>query len=198
MSAAAAARTAAIAIALGATTEAVIVLVALVDPPRIISATDVVIVRGEDAWHGNERASALLRWINVETVGPLVNQGTDSGFMPAWAEPPPPPDARLVRHAALGAGWPACAVACTWTTDRADVNFPPPIEGETSGDAPKEAARRLVAALRGEREPAGGHGAVRLLPAAALDSVLLALPWFAAILMVRRTRRGGAQFTPPG
>jgi hypothetical protein len=194
-----AARTAVVALALGVVTEVAVVMVALVDAPRIMGASEVMLIRGTAAWHGNDRSSALLRWINMETVGPLVNQGGDSGAVPAWAEPPAPADARLVRHAALAAGWPLPAVACSWTTDRLDVNFPPPIENETSGDAPKEAGRRSIAALRGDQAPTGGHGAMRILPGGfAAGAVAFALPWCAAVSLARiaiERRRG---VTPRG
>lgn len=183
----------------GLLTEAALVAVALVDPPRILESRQVFLVRGTAAWHGNERRSPLLRWVNMETVGPLVNSGgADSGDVPAWAEPAPPPDARLVRHAALGVGWPLPAIAGSWNADRSDVNFPPPVEAETSGDTPKEAARRLVGSIMHERAPAGGHGTIALIPSGiALDSLALALPWGAAIAAVRRIRRG-SRVTRPG
>jgi hypothetical protein len=194
-----AARTAVVALALGVVTEVAVVMVALVDAPRIMGASEVMLIRGTAAWHGNDRSSALLRWINMETVGPLVNQGGDSGAVPAWAEPPAPADARLVRHAALAAGWPLPAVACSWTTDRSDVNFPPPIENETSGDAPKEAARRSIAALRGERAPAGGHGTTRLLAGGfAADAIALALPWFAVSWLAQSAIERRRTITPRG
>jgi hypothetical protein len=194
-----AALTAAGAVALGTTTELGIVLVALADAPRILGAGEVMLVRGTAAWHGNERRSMLLHWANMGTVGPLVNEAGDSGSVPAWCEPPIPDDARLVRHAALAAGWPLRAVAWSWTTDRADVNFPPPTENETSGDAPKEAARRALAALRGERAPAGGHCTMTVLAAGlAADALALGLPWFAAMSVAGNaiSRRRG--ITRPG
>ena len=164
-------------------------LVALADAPRILGAGEVMLVRGTAAWHGNERRSMLLHWANMGTVGPLVNEAGDSGSVPAWCEPPIPDDARLVRHAALAAGWPLRAVAWSWTTDRADVNFPPPVETETSGDAPKEAARRMLASIVGEAPPAGGHGTVAVLPGGLLlGSLALALPWLAAMATVAHVR----------
>lgn len=198
MRTAAAARRAAVALALGAATELGIVLAALLDVPRILDADEVMLLRGSAAWHGNTRRSATLRWINLETVGPLVNQAGDSGSVPAWAEPPAPQDARLVRHAAFAAGWPVPALACSWTTDRSDVNFPPPVEAETSGDAPKEAARRTLAALRRDQAPSGGHGALRpIVGGFAVDAALLALPWFAVVSVAGAVRARRRALTPP-
>lgn len=193
-----AARRVAVALLLGAATEVVVIMIALLDPPRIVEASEVMLTRGTTAWHGHERASAMVRWTTMETVGPLVNPAADSGFVPRWSEPPPVADARLVRHAAFAVGWPVKAVACTWTTDRFDVNFPPPIENETSGDAPKEAARRMLAAIKHERAPAGGHGTSMVLASGlAFDAAALSLPWLAATMaagaLLRRravTRRG--------
>lgn len=182
---------------LGAATEAVLVGVALLDPPRIPGCSEVLLFRGSTAWHGGERRSAMVRWVSVETVGPLVNPPPDAGSVPAWAEPVTPSDARLIRHAALGVGWPWPALACTWRTDRGDVNFPPPVETETSGDAPKEAARRIRAAMTGGEPPAGGHGALAAVPGGfVLDSLVLAVPWLAVIAGVARRRGGGV--TRPG
>jgi hypothetical protein len=127
-----------------------------------------------------------------------VNQAGDSGSVPAWAEPPAPQDARLVRHAAFAAGWPVPALACSWTTDRSDVNFPPPVEAETSGDAPKEAARRTLAALRRDQAPSGGHGALRpIVGGFAVDAALLALPWFAVVSVAGAVRARRRALNPP-
>lgn len=184
-----AARTVIGAACLGAATEVALVGLALLDPPRIPDSAELLLVRGPMAWHGTERRSMTVRWVNVETAGPLVNPQADSGSVPAWAEPPAPADARLVRHAALGIGWPWPAMACSWRTDRGDVNFPPPVETETSGDAPKEAARRMLAAIVGEAPPAGGHGTVAVLPGGLLlGSLALALPWLAAMAAVAHVR----------
>lgn len=184
-----AARTVIGAACLGAATEVALVGLALLDPPRIPDSAELLLVRGPMAWHGTERRSMTVRWVNVETAGPLVNPQADSGSVPAWAEPPAPADARLVRHAALGIGWPWPAVACSWRTDRGDVNFPPPVETETSGDAPKEAARRMLASIVGEAPPAGGHGTVAVLPGGLLlGSLALALPWLAAMATVAHVR----------
>lgn len=183
---------------LGAATEGALVGLALLEPARIPEASELLLVRGAVAWHGAERRSPVVRWVNVETAGPLVNLQADSGSVPPWAEPAAPADARLIRHAALGVGWPWPAIACTWRTDRGDVNFPPPVETETSGDAPKEAARRMVAAITGDAPPAGGHGAVTVLAGGMLlDSLALAVPWFAAVAAVARLRAGRA-VTPRG
>ena len=192
-------RDALVAISLGAATEVILVLVALLDVPRIPGSTEVMLVRGAAAWHGNERRTALVRWINMESIGPLLNALGDSGSVPAWAEPPVLPDARLVRHASLGAGWPIPAVTQSWTTDRTDVNFPPPIENETSGDAPREAARRMLASLRQDRAPTGGHGTTRILPSGfAVGTALLAFLWLVPVVAVRALRDRRQHVTPRG
>ena len=182
---------------LGAISEVTIVVVALLDPPRMPGPSALFLIRGSVAWHGNERRSALLRWCNLESVAELVNPVPDSGEVPAWAEPGPPTKGGPVRTAALGVGWPMPALAWRWRTDRGDVNFPPPIEAETSGDSPKEAAKRVRAAIAGDVAPAGGHGEMKVLAGGlAADALVLGAPCFAVLAAIAGQRGRGSVIRP--
>ena len=97
---------ASVALALGAASAVATVPLARMTMTAITDSTEVFLVRGTAAWSGTERRSAMIRWINVETVGPLVSESARIGEVPDWAEPAPPADARPVRAAALGIGWP--------------------------------------------------------------------------------------------
>lgn len=183
---------------LGTGTEAALVGWALIDPARIDGWTEVLAVRGEaDAWLGGERSSPLVRWINVESIGPLVAGGAvTSDALPSWMALPAGVGARHVRVAAVGVGWPLRAVGMRWVADRSDEGFPPPAEKESSGDAPKEATRRLRDAVMGE----GATGANAGEPwfdwtAAVSDAALLGIPWYAVAEWLRARRRG---VTPRG
>lgn len=183
---------------LGAGTEAVLVGWALTEPARVDAWTEVLAVRGEaDAWLGGERSSVLVRWINVESIGPLVSGGgVASDALPPWMKLPPRVGARHVRVAAVGVGWPLRAVGMHWVADRSDQGFPPPAEKESSGDAPKEAVRRLRDAMTGAAATGTNAGEPWFdWTAAAADGVLLGVPWYAMIEWVRARRRG---VTPRG
>lgn len=150
-------------------------------------SSEVLLLRDRDAWHGGERRSSLVRWINLETVGPLVVPAQE-GAVPRWAEPGPADGARHVRAAAVAVGWPFPAFAARWRADRADQGFPAPAERETSGEAPKEAVRRLFGEDRHAERSV-------LWPGAALDAAAFALPCWAALRMLDRRR---ATVTRPG
>jgi hypothetical protein len=137
----------------------------------ITDSTDVFLVRGIAVWIGTERHSSMIRWINVETVGPLVSESARIGEVPDWAEPAPPGDTRLVRAAAVGIGWPLPLLAAKWRADRGDEVFPPPAERDTSGESPKEAVRRTL-----DGDPKAKR--TLLVPHAMADALLLALPWW--------------------
>ena len=193
-------------IAAGAATELALVLLAVVDPPRIVESTDVFAIRGDGVWHGSARSSALLDWVNVERAATLVNPGEASGSLPAWAEPPNADGAGgHGRHAALAVGWPLRATGMRWAVRDSTQGFPPPAEVETSGDAPKDASRRMLSAWMGGAAPAGGHGeAFVLWRNLVADALVLALPWLAAagaIRAARGARTGGdapeGAITPP-
>jgi hypothetical protein len=165
------------ALALGVTTAAATVPIARMTMTAVHGCADVLLVRGTAAWQGSERRSAMIRWINVETVGPLVTESTHFGEVPEWAEPAPPPDARLVRAAAVAVGWPLPVVAAAWRADRGDEGFPPPSEYDTSGNSPKEAVRRLL-----DGDPKATR--TLLLPGALADSLFFAVAWYGVIAAV--------------
>ena len=188
----------AIGLLLGAGTEAALVGWALMDPARIDAGTEVMAVRGEaDAWFGGERSSGLVHWINVESIGPLVSGGgVASDALPSWMPLPAEVGARHVRVAAVGVGWPLRAVGMRWAADRSDQGFPPPAEKESSGDAPKEAVRRLRDAMLGGGAGVIGAGEAWIdWTAAVSDAALLGVPWYAIIGWLRARRRG---VTPRG
>ena len=88
-----------VALALGVASAVATVPLARMTMTTITESTEVFLVRGTAAWSGTERRSAMIRWINVETVGPLVNESARIGEVPDWAEPVAADDARLVRAA---------------------------------------------------------------------------------------------------
>ena len=159
----------------------------------ITDSTEVFLVRGNAAWSGTERRSAMIRWINVESVGPLVSESTRIGEVPDWAEPAAADDARLVRAAAVGIGWPLPLIAAAWRAERGDEVFPPPAERDTSGESPKEAVRRTL-----DGDPKATR--TLLVPQAIADAVLLALPWWLLLRGISwtRARRFARAVTPPG
>lgn len=175
---------------LGAASTAGVILAARMSMSGIPGSTEVLLLREGDAWHGSERRTALIRWINVETVGPLVT-GARWGDVPPWAEPGRADGARHVRFAAVAVGWPFPAVAARWRAERADEGFPPPAERETSGDAPKEAMRRLFGS-----DP---HASRSILWAGTtIDALVLAAPWWLVLRFVSRRRAARATVTPRG
>ena len=181
------------ALALGAASAAATVPIARMTMTAITDSTEVFLVRGNAAWSGTERRSAMIRWINVETVGPLMNESPRIGEVPDWAEPAPPTDVRLVRAAAVGIGWPLPLIAAEWRADRGDEVFPPPAERDTSGESPKEAVRRTL-----DGDPKATR--TLLLPQAIADAVLLAFPWWLLLRGVSwmRARRSALAVTPRG
>jgi hypothetical protein len=184
---------ASVALALGAASAVATVPLARMTMTAITDSTEVFLVRGTAAWSGTERRSAMIRWINVETVGPLVSESARIGEVPDWAEPAQPADVRLVRAAAVGIGWPLPLIAAAWRADRGDEVFPPPAERDTSGESPKEAVRRTL-----DGDPKATR--TLLVPQAIADAVLLALPWWLLLrgiswVQARRFARG---VTPPG
>lgn len=184
------------ALALGAATEVALVGWVLLDPVRIESWDEVLVLRpGGDAWLGCRRATGLVEWINLESVGPVVSEPEAAAdAVPPWLSLPAA-GPRHVRVAAVGVGWPMRAVGMQWIADRSDLGFPPPAEKDTSGDAPKEALRRLRDAVTGASVDAAVGGRAWLNWAGAcMNAVVLAVPWL-AVAAVRRTRRG---ITPPG
>lgn len=168
------------AILLGAASTAGVVVFARVSMSGIPESTEVLLLRGGDAWHGSERGTALIRWINVETVGPLV-AAARWGDVPQWAEPGSADGARHVRVAAVAVGWPLPAVAARWRAERADEGFPPPAERETSGDAPKEAMRRLFGS-----DPHADRSI--LWTGTAIDALALGVPWWVVLRIIARLR----------
>jgi len=182
-----------VALALGAASAAATVPLARMTMTAITESTEVFLVRGTAAWSGTERRSAMIRWINVETVGPLVNESARIGEVPGWAEPAPPTDARPVRAAALGIGWPLPLIAAEWRADRSDEGFPPSAERDTSGESPKEAMRRTL-----DGDPKATR--TLLVPQAIADSLLLALPWWVLLRGIRwmRARRAARSVIRPG
>lgn len=162
------------ALLLGAVSAAATVPYAYMTMSAIHDSTDVLLLRGTTVWSGSERRSACIRWINVETVGPLVNPSEAVGTVPSWAEPSPPPDSVHVRAAAIGIGWPLPILTASWRADRADQGFPPPAERDTSGESPKEAVRRAVG-----DDPHAIRGI--LFAQAALDALVLAMPWWGVL-----------------
>lgn len=160
-----------IALLLGAVSAVATVPYAQMTMSTIHESTDVLLLRGTTVWSGSERRSACIRWINVETVGPLVNASEVIGVVPRWAEPTPPSNGVHTRAAAVGIGWPLPVVTATWRADRSDEGFPPPAERDTSGESPKEAVRRVL----GDDPDASRQ---LMLPQALFDAVVLALPWW--------------------
>lgn len=178
---------------LGAGTEAALLAWALLDPVRIDPWTEVLATQGgTDLWLGGERSTAMVRWINLESVGPLVSCGTvPSDALPSWMPLPADVGARHVRVAAVGVGWPLRTVGMRWVAERGDEGFPPPAEKESSGDAPKEAVRRLRDALLGDGLAARGAGSPWFdWTAIAADSALLGVPWWVLVEWVGTRRRG--------
>jgi hypothetical protein len=182
-----------VALALGVASAVATVPLARMTMTTITESTEVFLVRGTAAWSGTERRSAMIRWINVETVGPLVNESARIGEVPDWAEPAPPVDARPVRAAALGIGWPLPLIVAEWRADRNDEGFPPSAERDTSGESPKEAVRRML-----DGDPKATR--TLLAPQAIVDAVLLALPWWLLLRGVSWMRAGRAarSVIPPG
>ena len=160
-----------LALLLGAVSAVATVPYAQMTMSAIQQSTDVLLLRGTTAWSGSERRSACIRWINVETVGPLVNTSEPSGMVPGWAEPAPPIDGGHVRAAAVGIGWPLPVITASWRADRGDEGFPPPAERDTSGESPKEAVRRVLG-----DDPHASRAV--MLPQALFDAAVLALPWW--------------------
>jgi len=160
-----------LALLLGAVSAVATVPYAQMTMSAIQQSTDVLLLRGTTAWSGSERRSACIRWINVETVGPLVNASEPSGIVPGWAEPAPPIDGGHVRAAAVGIGWPLPVITASWRADRGDEGFPPPAERDTSGESPKEAVRRVLG-----DDPHASRAV--MLPQALFDAAVLALPWW--------------------
>ena len=148
-----------LALLLGAVSAVATVPYAQMTMSAIQQSTDVLLLRGTTAWSGSERRSACIRWINVETVGPLVNASEPSGIVPGWAEP------------AVGIGWPLPVITASWRADRGDEGFPPPAERDTSGESPKEAVRRVLG-----DDPHASRAV--MLPQALFDAAVLALPWW--------------------
>jgi hypothetical protein len=184
---------ASVALALGAASAVATVPLARMTMTAITDSTEVFLVRGTAVWSGIERRSAMIRWVNVETVGPLVSESVRIGEVPDWAEPAPPADVRLVRAAAVGIGWPLPLIAAAWRADRGDEVFPPPAERDTSGESPKEAVRRTL-----DGDPKATR--TLLVPQAIADAVLLALPWWLLLRGISwmRARRLARAVTPPG
>jgi hypothetical protein len=184
---------ASVALALGAASAVATVPLARMTMTTITDSTDVFLVRGTAVWIGTERHSSMIRWINVETVGPLVSESARIGEVPDWAEPAPPGDTRLVRAAAVGIGWPLPLLAAKWRADRGDEVFPPPAERDTSGESPKEAVRRTL-----DGDPKAKR--TLLVPHAMADALLLALPWWLLLRGVSwmQARRAAAAVTRPG
>lgn len=182
-----------VALALGAASAATTVPLARMTMTSITDSTEVFLVRGNAAWSGTERRSAMIRWINVESVGPLVTESARIGEVPEWAEPAPADDARLVRAAAVGIGWPFPLIAAAWRADRGDEVFPPPAERDTSGESPKEAVRRTL-----DGDPKATR--TLLVPEALADAVLLAFPWWLLLRGIAwmRARRFASAITPRG
>ena len=165
------------ALLLGAASAVATVPYAQMTMSAIHESTDVLLLRGTTAWSGSERRSACIRWINVETVGPLVNASEVIGVVPEWAEPAPPIEGVHVRAAAVGIGWPLPVITAVWRADRGDEGFPPPAERDTSGESPKEAVRRVLG-----DDP---HASRRvMLPHALFDAVVLALPWWVLLEVI--------------
>ena len=184
---------ASVALALGAASAVATVPLARMTMTTITDSTEVFLVRGITVWIGTERHSSMIRWINVETVGPLVSESARIGEVPDWAEPAPPGDTRLVRAAAVGIGWPLPLLAAKWRADRGDEVFPPPAERDTSGESPKEAVRRTL-----DGDPKAKR--TLLVPHAMADALLLALPWWLLLRGVSwmQARRAAAAVTRPG
>ena len=182
-----------VALALGVASAGATVLLARMTMTTIKDSTEVFLVRGNAGWTGTERRSSMIRWINMETVGPLVSESTRIGDVPGWAEPDPPGDVRLVRAAAVGIGWPLPLMSAQWRADRGDEVFPPPAERDTSGEIPKEAVRRAV-----DGDPKATR--TLLVPQAIADSLLLALPWWLLLRGISwmRARRAAPDVTRPG
>ena len=104
--------------------------------------------------------------------------------------------ARHVRAAAVGIGWPFRSMGMRWVAERGDQGFPPPAEKEASGDAPKEAVRRLRDALLAEGGGGPGAGvAWYSWSAFVADAVILATPWWVLGAWVAARRRA---VTPRG
>ena len=184
---------ASVALALGAASAVATVPLARMTMTTITDSTDVFLVRGIAVWIGTERHSSMIRWINVETVSPLVSESVRIGEVPDWAEPAPPGDTRLVRAAAVGIGWPLPLLAAKWRADRGDEVFPPPAERDTSGESPKEAVRRTL-----DGDPKAKR--TLLVPHAMADALLLAIPWWLLLRGVSwiQARRAAAAVTRPG
>jgi hypothetical protein len=184
---------ASVALALGAASAVATVPLARMTMTTITDSTEVFLVRGIAVWIGTERHSSMIRWINVETVSPLVSESARIGEVPDWAEPAPPGDTRLVRAAAVGIGWPLPLLAAKWRADRGDEVFPPPAERDTSGESPKEAVRRTL-----DGDPKAKR--TLLVPHAMADALLLALPWWLLLRGVSwmQARRAAAAVTRPG
>ena len=184
------------AMALGAAGEAALLGWALLDPARVEAWDEVLVLRpGGDAWLGCRRSTALVEWINVESVGPVVSEPQAAADAAPWWLPLPAAGPRHVWVAAVGVGWPLRTVGVRWEADRSDLGFPPPAEKDTSGDAPKEALRRLRDAVTGAGdEPAGAGQAWIDWAAACANAAVLSMPWL-AIAVARRARRG---VTPRG
>jgi hypothetical protein len=163
-----------LAMLLGLATAAAIVPVTWWSMKGLPITADHFVVRGAHVWTGLERRSAVVRWINLESVARLVNDRAPEGELPAWAEPPAPADERTVRFGAVAAGWPLPVVTGTWTAIQLTEYFPPLASNEDSGFAPRDALTRIF-----EGDP---HATVRWhLGAFAADAVALAIGWFVAI-----------------
>jgi hypothetical protein len=184
---------ASVALALGAASAVATVPLARMTMTTITDSTEVFLVRGIAVWIGTERHSSMIRWINVETVSPLVSESARIGEVPDWAEPAPPGDTRLVRAAAVGIGWPLPLLAAKWRADRGDEVFPPPAERDTSGESPKEAVRRTL-----DGDPKAKR--TLLVPHAMADALLLAIPWWLLLrgLSWMQARRAAPAVTRPG
>lgn len=151
----------------------------------MIDSQEVLLLRGHAAWHGSQRGNALLSWVNVESVGPLVSDAPPSGNVPTWAEPAPIEGGVYVRSAAIAVGWPMPIAAARWCATRGDQGFPPPAEREDSGLAPKEALHRLI---NGDIEATR----FTLVPGLLIDSAVFALLWFGLIRVTAAVRTRGA------
>jgi hypothetical protein len=182
-------------VAAGAATELSLVLAAVLVPPRIVESSEVLAIRDGTVWHGSERRSPLLHWVNAESAASLVNRDGPEGSLPPWAEPAAvDAPGGYERHGALALGWPLRFVGMRWSAQDSSRGFPPPAEVETSGDAPKEASRLMAAAWLGDPPPAGGHGEGFVLWGSLLaDIALLAVPWFAAAAAIAGMRAGRAR-----
>ena len=179
---------------LGAGCELGVVAWTLSDPPRIEAWQERMVVHGgTDLWVGGERSSASVRWVNLETMGPLVETAaSEMDSMPWWMPLPDGVGAMHVRAAAIGVGWPFKALGMQWVADRSDLGFPPPAEKESSGEAPKEALRRLRDALIGDgAAPASIRSGLVWMDWQAIlaDAALLGVPWYALGELWRARRR---------